>query len=178
MSGAALGGRLEKVWSSQCPRSSVEVPSKFRRCFQRGPKTEPKNHWIFDAFLAPFGVHLASILGPFWDDFPLQFWDLFSMRFFLILASFVITPTLDFGALAHTPCDFSSFRHVAKSTKKTSKYLQNWFQNPPQNQKTTTKKSIKKCIWFFNVVYLQNGPKMTPKWIEPWGCDRGFCGEP
>ena len=109
-------------WRKCDRRSSVEVPSKFRRCFQRGPKNEPKNHWFFDAFLAPFGLHLASILGPFWNDFPLQFWDPFSMWFFLIWASFVITPALDFGALAYTPCDFSSFRHVATSTKKTPKY--------------------------------------------------------
>ena len=31
-------------WRKCDPCSPLEVPPKFRRCFQRGPKTEPKNH--------------------------------------------------------------------------------------------------------------------------------------
>ena len=71
----------------------------------------------------------------------------------------MITPTLDFGALAYTPCDFSSFRHVAKSTKKTPKYPQNWSQNPPQNHKNTTNKSIKKM----HLIFERFSP---PKWTK------------
>ena len=47
--------------------------------FPEGSENRAKKSLIFDAFWAPFGLHLASIFGPFWDDFPLQFWDLFSM---------------------------------------------------------------------------------------------------
>ena len=79
----------------------------------------------------------------------------------------MITPTFDFGALAYTPCDFSSFRHVAKSTKKTLKYPQNWSQNPPQNHKTTTNKSIKKMHLilerFLPPTWNKHQPKMGGK---------------
>ncbi len=53
----------------------------------------------------------------------------------MILAPFVITPTFDFGALAYTPRDFSSFRHVAKSTTK----LQNILKTGPEIHPKTTK---------------------------------------
>ncbi len=87
-------------------------------------KTMQKNT-DFSCFGGRFWQHLASILAPFWDEFSRQFLDLFSMRFFLMFAPFVITPTFNFGALAYTPCDFSSFRHVAKSTKQNPRYAQN-----------------------------------------------------
>ncbi len=141
MSGAALGHRLAKV----CPAASSQI----RQCFQRHPKTEPKKHRFLDAFLAHFRLQLASILARFGVDFPLQFFDLFSIRFFLILAPCAITPTFNFGALAYTPCDFSSLRQVAKSTNTTSKYLQHNLPNQPKINKKTIKKSTKNYIRFW-----------------------------
>ena len=151
-------------WRKCDPRGPVAGPSQIRQCFQMHPKTEPKKHRFLDAFLPHFRLQLASLLAQFWDDFPLQFFDLFSMRLFLILAPFLITPTFHFGALAYTPCDFSSFRQVAKSTNTTPKYLQNYLQNPPKINQKTIKKSIKNCIRFWIGFYLQNGAKMIPKW--------------
>ena len=57
------------------------------------------------------------------------------MCFLMILAPFVITPTFDFGAIACTPRDFSSSRHVAKSQTK----LQNIPKTGPEIQPKTTK---------------------------------------
>ena len=98
MSGAALGHRLEKVWLSRprrgLPRGPVAASSQIRQCFQRHPKTEPKTHRVLDAFLPHFRLQLALFLAQFWDDLPLQFFNPFSMRFFLILAPFLITPLL------------------------------------------------------------------------------------
>ena len=144
--------------------ATLTAPSQIYQCFRGHPKTEPKNHRFVDAFWAHFRLPLASFLAKFWDDFPLQFFDLFSMRLFLILAAFLITPTFHFGALAYTPCDFSSFRQVAKSTNTTPKYLPNYLQNPPKINQQIIKKSIKKCIRFWIGFYLQNGAKMIPQW--------------
>ena len=128
--------------SPRLPRGFLAAPSQIHQCFQRHPKTEPKTHRVLDAVLPHFRLQLASFLAQFWDDFPLQFFDLFSMRVFLILALFLITPTFHFGALAYTPCDFSSFRQVAKSTNTTPNYLQKYFQNPAKIKQ----KNIKICL--------------------------------
>ena len=135
---AALGDPLRKCHTRGLPAA----PSQSRQCFQRHSKTEPKKHRFLDAFLGPFCLHLASILFQFWDDVPLQFWDQFPMRFFLIC---VRLPTY-FSALAYTPCDFSSFRHVATYLKTTSNYSQIWCTNQAKINKKNIKKSIKNYI--------------------------------
>ena len=137
-------------WRKCDPCSTLEVPPKFRRSsvdVSRGVRKPSQK--IID-FWMPFWIHLGSIWPPFLVHFGMisrfSFGMCFRCVFCLLWAPFVITPTFDFGALACTPSDFSSFRHVAKSTKKTLKYLQNWSQKLPQNNKNTTNKSIKKCI--------------------------------
>ena len=100
--------------------------------------------------LMPFWLAFGSTWLPFWHHFGMFFRFMFGLNFrcafLLTLAPFVLTLNFEFDALAHTPCDFSSFRHVAKSTNTTPTYPQHWFQNPPHNHKHITNKSIKKCI--------------------------------
>ena len=124
------------------PRGSVEAPSRLRRgsaeersMFLEAFKKTMQKNTDLSCFGGRFWQHLASILAPFWDELSRQLLDLFSMRFVLIVAPFVITPTFNFGALAYTPCDFSSFRHVAKSAKTTSNYHQNYTKNQPNINK-------------------------------------------
>ena len=145
---AALGDPLEKVPHPRPTRGLLAPHPQSDQCFQGHSKTEPKKHRFLDAFLAHFCLHLPSILAQFWDDFPLQFWDQFPMRFFLIFVRFPTPPIFHFSALACTPCDFSSFRHVAKHLKTTSKYLQNWCPNQAKINKKTIKNSIKNYIRF------------------------------
>ena len=82
----------------------------------------------------------------------------------MILARFVITPTLNFGALACTRCDFSSLREVAESSKTTSKQLQNYLKKLLKLNNKTIKTSIENDIRFLIVFYLQNVAKKLPKW--------------
>ena len=107
---------------------------------------------------------MPLIWTHFLTDFSLHFFNLFSIRFLLILARFVITPTLNFGALACTRCDFSSLREVAESSKTTSKYLQNYLKHLLKINTQIIKKSIENDIRFLIVFYLQHVAKKLPKW--------------
>ena len=144
-------------------RGSPAAHSQKDRCFQRHPKNHQKKHYLLDAFLPPFWLHLASKLAPFWDHFSLQCLGIFTMRFFLKFAAFPIPQILNFGALAYAPCDFSSFRQIANKSKTNAKSLQNGSQNQPKNLLKSRQKSMKNHIRFFIDFYLQNGAKMSPK---------------
>ena len=75
-------------------------------------KTVPKAIIFHVEFLLQFWSVLGSVLAPFWHDVPLQILKQISMRFFLILVPFLTPQTLEFGALARAPCEFSQKRLI------------------------------------------------------------------
>ena len=145
-------------------RGSPADPPQKDRCFQRHPKKHQKKHCLLGAFLPPFWFHLASKLVPFWDHFSLQFFGIFTMRFFLKFSEFPIPQIFNFGALASAPCDFSSFHQIANKSNTNATSLQNGSQNQPNNLLKSRHKSMKHHIRFLIDFYLQNATKMNPKW--------------
>ena len=115
---------------------------------------------LFGSILAPFGVHVGSILGSF---FATMFGHI-SDAFFLKCSAFPIPKILNFGALAYAPCDFSSFHQIANKSKTNATSLQNGSKNQPKNLLKSRQQSTKNHIRFFIDFYLQNGAKMSPQW--------------
>ena len=116
--------------------------------------------YLFASILAPFGIQIGSILGSFFASV----FGHISDAFFLKIEAFPIPQILNFGALAYAPCDFSSFHQIANKSKTNATSLQNGSQNQPKNLLKSGQKSMKNHIRFFIDFYLQNGPKMSPKW--------------
>ena len=107
--GAALGVGWRKCDTCGYSRGLLAAYPHFRRCFQRHLENHQKKHRFLDAFWAPFWVHLASKLAPFWDYFLLQCFGIFPMRFFLIFSSFSTPQTFNVRSLARPPSAVSSF---------------------------------------------------------------------
>ena len=112
-------------WSPRAPQSLQNGAQGSPKASKLVPKAPPKHQKRYPS--DPQSTQNGAQDDPRRPKVtPLHFFNLFSIRFLLILARFVITPTLNFGALACTRCDFSSLREVAGSSNTTSKYLQTY----------------------------------------------------